>query len=380
MKTIIFYIKDRIAAQMHRLQDFVIYHVLPNNKKQTGETKKINHKKHPPFNFTWRGLHLDVARHMVSTGYIKELIVSMHDLGLNMLHLHLSDDQGFRIEIKSYPRLHTIGSIRRETVIGKNFVPFTNIYKGDKTPYGGYYTQEELRDIVSFAKQYDITIVPEIDIPGHATAILAAYPEYAHSIPPKEVATYWGIFDNMLKADNITALFLEQVFTEVLDIFDSPHVHIGGDEVNVSGYDNFFLLDHISKYLVSKGRIPVVWDEAVDIAQKYNGVVMVWRSELELQDALRKKVKTVCALSSHLYFDYYQHPKTSKEPLAIGGYTPISKVKKIKPILEKYRFSPEGDYLIGSQAQMWTEYTKTEKDISYMIFPRLEVFSVTIGG
>ena len=334
----------------------------------------------------WRGLHLDVARHFMPLEFLYEIIEKMHELNLNIFHLHLTDDQGWRFESKKYPKLHIVGGTRHETVVGKSFIFFGLNYEGDGLVHAGYYTQDQLCALNVFAKSRGVTIVPEIDLPGHMTALLAAYPEYAHSnsghnsagVSGVEVATYWGVFDNILRADAQTFNFIKDIFEELLDVFDSKYIHIGGDEVHVSDYDKDFILDNMAQYLVSKNRTPVMWDEALEIAKKYNGVVMAWQSMEDFERCLASGVRTVCASSSHLYFDYYQKPDTENEPLAIGGYTPTKKVLEskieIQNILKKISKEKSKNF-IGAQAQMWTEYTKTPQQVRYMLYDRLEAFA-----
>jgi len=322
-----------------------------------------NKKSH----FVWVGLHLDLARHAFSVQYLKRLIDINSLLGINIFHLHLSDDQGWRFECKKYPRLHEIGSKRKETVVEKKFSFFGSSYEGDGTPYKKYYTQEELRDLVFYAKKKNIIIVPEIDIPGHATALLAAYPEYAFGEPPQGVATQWGIFKNVIKDSKESRIFLKDIFTEVMEVFDSPYIHLGGDEVSVVGYNKDPLLEDIALFIKDSGRTPVFWNDALEVAKKVDGIVMAWESLEDVHKSLAKGVRTVCSSSSHLYFDYYQKADISSEPLAIGGYTPYEKVKTLT--------LPDNPLLLGAQAQLWTEYVKTEDQADYMLFPRLFAFA-----
>lgn len=369
----------------HRLESF-LNRFLENVFKIKSKKEKMLYKNSKSgtqagFDFSslkWRGLHLDVARHFMPIDFLYEVIENMNKLNLNIFHLHLTDDQGWRFESKKYTKLNTISSKRKETVVGKSFKFFGLAYESDGISHSGYYTQEQLKDLNNFAKTKGITIVPEIDLPGHMTALLAAYPEYAHADQPKEVATYWGVFDNVLRADIKTFNFIKDIFDELLDVFDSKYIHIGGDEVHVNDYDKDFILDNIAQYLISKNRIPVLWDEALHIAKKHNGVVMAWQSMEDFERCLESGVSTICASSSHFYFDYYQKPDIENEPLAIGGYTPIEKVaeskKEIQNILNKISKEKSKNFL-GAQAQMWTEYAPTPEHVSYMLFPRLGAFA-----
>jgi hexosaminidase len=333
--------------------------------------------------YSWRGLHIDVARHFMPIEFLKELIRKMYLQKLNILHIHLTDDQGWRFESKQYPKLHTIGSKRRETVIGNKLLPFVHTnYKGDGIPHEGFYTQEELKELVTYAQIYGIDLVPEIDIPGHGTALLVAYPEHSAYIAPKEVETDWGVFHNMLSPQKETITFLKNIFKELSEIFPSTYIHIGGDEVPLDSYKKSasvrelvknrtlasyrdapaYILEEIALYLKSLGRTPVMWDEASDVAQKTGGIVMVWRDMSIINEMIKKKIPHICTTASHLYFDHYQLPDTKKEPLAIGGYSPIDHVYET-PISSNH-------YLLGIQANMWSEYTKTPDAVRYMLFPR----------
>lgn len=390
----IYRIKDKIFSFFDRTNDLVFgkRRFKKNRKNNLVLNKDRKSDKEVEgdlsIEFSWRGLHFDVSRHFFDINYLKKIILEMQKLDLNILHLHLSDDQGFRFESKKYPKLNTIGSVRRETVIDKNFPTFLKEYKGDGKKYSGYYTQNELRDLVFFAKERNITIVPEIDIPGHATAILASYPEYSLFEVPIEVATYWGIFSNILKDDDKTLKFLKDIFDELCDVFDSKYIHIGGDEVHIpkifispiknKKYRHNFLLLGIARHLKSKNRIPVMWDEAHLVAKKVGGIVMVWQSLEDLSKVLKTGVQTICASSTHFYFDYYQKPDIDKEPLAIGGYTPVEKVLDSKNII--YPLTYKYNNLIGMQAQVWTEYIRNEKEADYMIFPRLNAFAEVANG
>lgn len=331
----------------------------------------------------WRGVLLDVARHYMPPAFIKELIEKMYLQKLNILHLHLSDDQGWRFESKQYPRLHQIGSIRKETVIGNKLFPFVHRgYTGDGMPHEGFYTQESLRELVQYAIEYGITIVPEIDIPGHSTALLTAYPEYAAHNAPHKVETDWGVFKNVLSPEDHTLVFLKNIFKEICGVFPSAYIHIGGDEVPTDYYKKnqfvkklvqtkklktyedapSYILEEIATYLRTQGRTPVMWDEGADIAQKTGGIIMVWRDVAIAEEMAQKNIPYVYCPASHLYFDYYQYPDTKKQPLAIGGYTPIESVYQT-PI-------KRNDLLLGIQANMWSEYTKTPDAVRYMLFPR----------
>lgn len=347
----------------------------------------VDHPEH-----AWRGIHIDVARHFMPIEFLYETVRNMAELKLNKLHLHLCDDQGFRIEINKYPLLHTQASIRKETVIGKQFFPFIQGYQGDQLPHGGYYTQAELRELVRYAESFGIDIVPEIDIPGHATALLSAYPQYAAYNPPDEPQTRWGIFNHVISPSDESLQFLRDIFSEVMDIFPSQYIHIGGDEVPLKYYQKSpvvrdmvkqgvfssykqvpdYILSALASYITSKGRTPVLWDEGYRIAQQCGGVVMAWQSMEIMDHVAQQAVPYICTSSSHFYFDYYQYPDTATEPLAIGGYTSLRHVYEA-PI-------PADIYLQGFQANIWTEYMKTPEQVRYMLYPRIYALSEVAWG
>lgn len=377
-------VKSIILKQIKRIHDLHLPQKTENrnvvkNKFKTNNNKKVTNSNTEPYE--WRGLHIDVARHMMPVEYLMRTLDKMATLGLNRLHLHLTDDQGWRFESKHYPRLHTVGGYRRETVLGKQF-PFFNLnYKGDGIRYGGYYKQDELKELVKYAKDKGIIIVPEIDIPGHATALLSAYPEYAYSKAPTEVATYWGVFDNVLANNERTLEFINIIFDELMEVFDSKYIHIGGDEVSVAGYDSEYILLGVAQHLKSKGRTPIVWDEAYSVAAEVGGIVMVWRNMSIVLDMLKKGLPTICASSTHFYFDHYQSADINNEPLAIGGYTDCDRVLSAAAELGaiKIKAGTNADKLIGVQAQLWTEYIRNSEEADYMLYPRLEAFAQVAG-
>lgn len=330
-------------------------------------------------NCEWKGFMLDTARHMPSIEYLYKTIDTLGNLGLNKLHLHLSDDQGFRVEIKSYPKLNTIGSFRRETVIGRNFpskwTDYTN-YVGDKIPYGGYYRQSELIKLVEYANSKNIDIIPEIDIPGHVTAMLAAYPEYSAGRPPIEVATYWGKFDNVISNTDKSIEFLEAIFSEIIDIFKPKYIHVGGDEVEKKYYrhgsDSLDIISKIIKYINYRGVKAIVWEESADSVIGTDNMVMSWKEVSNAYNLLGKGANVIICSREYFYFDRNQN-ESSNNPLSIGSIISPEKVSSFKidnEILEKYKNS-----FIGIQANLWTEYLYTEELMDYMIYPRLELFS-----
>jgi hexosaminidase len=376
------HITDTIISIGYYSQTGFLY-ALASLKQLLSNTNIITGELYDYPKYPWRGVHIDVARHFMPMDFLYELVRNMGMLKLNKLHLHLCDDQGWRVEIKKYPLLHEKGSTRKETVIGKQFFPFFQGYQGDGLPYGGYYTQDQLRELVNYARNFGIEIIPEIDIPGHATAMLSAYPQYAAHNPPDEPQTRWGIFNHVMSPSDESLQFLRDIFSEIMDIFPSQYIHIGGDEVPLKYYQKSsvvrematrgilssykdapdYILGNIAAYITSKGRTPILWDEGYHIAQQCGGMVMAWQSMEIMHHVAQQNVPYICSSSSHFYFDYYQHPDTATEPLAIGGYTPLRHVYDA-PI-------PTDNHLQGFQANIWTEYMKTSDQVRYMLYPRI---------
>lgn len=341
--------------------------------------------------FPYRGMMLDVSRHFFPTEFIKRYIdlLAMHNV--NKLHLHLTEDQGWRIEIKSYPKLTETGSQRKETI--KGFV--TGEY--DKTPHGGYYTQDELRDIVGYAKDRYIEVIPEIDLPGHMLAALASYPGLGCTGGPYEVAAKWGIHADVLCGGNEqTYEFLENVFTEILDIFPSQYIHVGGDECpkvrwkecprcqdkitllglkdDKTGSKESKLQSHLTHWLGafidSKGRKLIGWDEIIEGGLAPNATVMSWRGREGGRFAVQAGHDVIMAPNSHLYFDYYQTENTLTEPPAFPEVNTIEEVYGFDPIPEDIS-DEQAKHVIGVQANLFTEQISTENHIEYMTLPRL---------
>ncbi len=336
--------------------------------------------------FQWRGLHLDVSRHFMPVDFIKKYIDNMAMHKLNVFHWHLTDDQGWRIEIKKYPLLTAIGSKRKETLIGHNY---EYPHKFDNKPVQGFYTQEEIKEIVRYAADRSITIVPEIELPGHATAAIAAYPELGVTGKRPEVVTEWGIFPDIFNVNDQTFTFLENVLAEVIELFPGSYIHIGGDEAIKTQWDasseiqqkikdldlkdshelQSYFIKRIEKFINSKGRKLIGWDEILEGGLAPNAAVMSWRGISGGVAAAQAKHNVVMTPGTHLYFDHYQGI-ASGEPLAIGGYLPISKVFNYEPVPDTL-MSSEAKYIMGAQANVWTEYMKTPEDVEYMVFPRI---------
>ncbi|RMZ58573.1 beta-N-acetylhexosaminidase [Chryseobacterium nematophagum] len=339
--------------------------------------------------FSWRGMHLDVCRHFFTVDEVKQYIDYLAMYKLNTFHWHLTDDQGWRIEIKKYPRLTQVGSKRKESMIGA-YVDHTF----DGKPYGPYfYTQEQIKEVVQYAKERHITIVPEIEMPGHALAALSAYPELACTKGSFEPATEWGVFDDVFCPKDETFQFLENVLDEVMVLFPSPYIHIGGDEcpktrwkecrhcqelINKNnlkdehGLQSYFI-QKIEKYVNSKGRKIIGWDEILEGGLAPNAAVMSWTGIKGGIEAAKSGHFAVMTPGSYCYFDHYQgDPQT--EPNAFGGFTPLEKVYSYNPIPTELN-EKEVKYILGVQANLWTEYILDFKHVQYMIFPRLMALS-----
>lgn len=335
--------------------------------------------------FNWRGLHLDVSRHFFTVDEIKHFLDLMALYKFNTFHWHLTDDQGWRIEIKQFPKLTEIGAWRDSTVIGHyNDVPRTY----EKKRVGGFYTQEQIKDIVDYASKRFISVVPEIEMPGHSRAALAAYPEYSCTGKQQPVPGLWGIFDDIYCSKPETIDFLKKILDEVIPLFPSEYVHIGGDEAPKTRWhecprcqktmkDNNLKDEHelqsyfirqIDSYLTSKGKKLVGWDEILEGGLSPNAVVMSWRGEEGGIEAAKQKHFVVMSPSGYCYFDHYQSGKAN-EPIAIGGFLPLEKVYQFNPIPKGLTFE-EGNYILGGQANLWTEYIGTMDKLEYMTFPR----------
>lgn len=335
--------------------------------------------------FSYRGLHLDVGRHMFPPEFIKRYIDLMARFKFNRFHWHLTEDQGWRIEIKKYPRLQEVAAWRDETIVGH--AGKSNKYDGQR--YGGYYTQEEIRDIVHYAAQRHITIIPEIEMPGHSRAALAAYPNLGCTGGPYAVATAWGVFEDVYCAGKEeTFTFLQDVLDEVIGLFPGTYVHIGGDECpkkrwkecrlcqqrikNEKLKDEHHLqswfIQRIEKYLNSKGRKIIGWDEILEGGLAPNATVMSWRGEEGGIAAAKQQHTVIMTPGNWCYLDHYQaSPET--EPLAIGGLTTVEEVYSYEPLPASLT-ETEQQYILGAQGNVWTEYMKTPEHVEYMVYPR----------
>ncbi len=342
--------------------------------------------------FSYRGAHLDVSRHFFTTDSIKRFVDMLALHNLNRFHWHLTDDQGWRIEIKKYPELTTVAAQRDETVIGKNSPEYDGKHYG---PF--FYTQEECREIVAYAAERHITVIPEIDLPGHMQAALAAYPEYGCTGGPYEVWKMWGVSDNVLCAGNDATLsFIEDILSEVIEVFPSEYIHIGGDEcpktqwekcpkcqarikvLGIKGDDKHtaemylqsFVINHAEKFLNSKGRQIIGWDEILEGGLAPNATVHSWRGVEGGIEAAKQGHDCIMSPTTFMYFDYYQTKYTDDEPLAIGGYVPVEKVYSFEPINDTLAVDVQ-KHIIGVQANLWTEYVPTYSHVEYMELPRM---------
>lgn len=342
--------------------------------------------------FAYRGMHLDVGRHMFPVPFIKRYIALMARYKFNTFHWHLTEDQGWRIEINQYPELTRIGAYRHETILEKNFDP----YIGDGKPYGGFYTQDEVRDVVAFAERHHVTIIPEIEMPGHAVAALAAYPELACSPGPFQVRTFWGVSDDIFCPSEKTFQFLEDVLSEVIELFPGKYIHIGGDEAPKKAWRESelaqevirregladeaelqsYFIRRIESFLSTKGRRLIGWDEILEGGLAPDATVMSWRGTSGGIEAARQGHDVIMTPNSHLYFDFYQgEPKF--EPLAIGGLSTLENVYTYDPIPDELT-DDEARHILGAQANVWTEYIKTPEHVEYMVLPRMLALSEVV--
>ena len=350
--------------------------------------------------FTWRGMHLDCSRHFFSTDFVKKFIDLLALHNMNRFHWHLTDDQGWRIEIKKWPKLISVGSQRSGTIIG------TNSDIDDGIPYGGYYTQDEAREIVAYATARHITVIPEIDMPGHMLAALASYPELGCTGGPYQVGHYWGVYKDVLCVSNERVYqFIEDVLTEIMDIFPSDVIHIGGDETPTEKWlqcpkcqalqkqlpvpqqaaEDFEPLTsklsplqaHFTKkifdFLTSKGRRALGWDEILD-GSPQDAMIMSWRGTEPGAKAAETGHDVVMTPTTFCYFDYQQVEDTQFEPSRCGGFIPIEKVYSLDPAPDSLSVTAR-EHILGAQANLWTEYMTNEAMVEYQALPRMSALS-----
>ncbi|MBF9252425.1 beta-N-acetylhexosaminidase [Pontibacter sp. 172403-2] len=367
--------------------------LLPLQKTETASIPSVAIKDYP--RFAYRGMHLDVVRHMFPVSFIKKYIDYLAFHKFNTFHWHLTDDQGWRIEIDSYPKLNTVGSWRDSTLIGHfNDVPA----RYDATRYGGFYTKDEVRDVIRYAAIRGIDIIPEIDIPGHSRATIAAYPEFSTKPDTTwNVATTWGMYNrqnNVLAPNPATFKFLETVFHEVADLFPSPYFHLGGDECSTmwwkadpgsqkfiqehhlkdeKGLQTYFI-EQVAGYLADKGKTVIGWHEILQGDLDTSAIVMDWAGDKEAVAAATRHHRVIMTPGKPLYFDNYQS-KDPNDSLAIHGYNPLDAVYKYEPVPAALQNTALEKYILGAQGNVWTEYMGNPAKVEYMVFPRMTALS-----
>ncbi len=335
--------------------------------------------------YSWRGMHLDVCRHFFTKEEVKKYIDYLALYKFNIFHWHLTEDQGWRIEIKKYPKLTEVGAWRKGSQVG----PYSD-QKFDTLRYGGFYTQEDVKEIVKYASDRHITVVPEIEMPGHSLAALAAYPELSCKGGKFEVAKGWGVFDDVYCPKEETFTFLQGVLDEVCELFPGKYVHIGGDECPKTRWKTCsncqalikkeglkderelqsYFIKRIEKYLNAKGKQIIGWDEILEGGLAPNAAVMSWRGTEGGIAAAKEKHNVVMSPGRPCYFDHYQSKDKKSEPLAIGGYNPLDSVYTYDPAPKT--LSPEEQkYIMGAQGNVWTEYITSFKQVEYMALPRM---------
>ena len=362
--------------------------------------------------FAYRGMHLDVARHFFSVEFVKRYIDWLAIHKMNTFHWHLTEDQGWRIEIKKYPKLTEVGAWRNGTIVG-HFPGTAN----DNTKHGGFYTQEEIKDIVAYAASRHITVIPEIELPGHASAAIAAYP-FLSCFPsepsvvpndmisevskqaqangqPKIVQESWSVYNDVYCVGNEeTFAFIENVLREVMELFPSDYIHIGGDECPKDNWKRSpqcqkrkreeglkdehelqsYFIKRVERFVNSKGKNIIGWDEILEGGLAPNATVMSWRGNEGGITASRANHNVIMSPNSHCYFDHYQSEDREQEPLAIGGFLSVEKVYAFDPIPEELE-EDKRKYILGGQANLWTEYIDSEEHAEYMLFPRMTALS-----
>jgi hexosaminidase len=338
--------------------------------------------------FSWRGAHLAVSRHFQPKEFVRKYIDLLALHKMNRFHWHLTDDQGWRIEIKRYRKLTDVAAWRKETIVGPHREGPDAKFDGVR--HGGYYTQDEIREIVAYAADRFIVVIPEIEMPGHSQAVVAAYPELGSTGQPAEPRTRWGVSPFLLNPEDSTIAFMQNVLAEVLDMFPGPWIHVGGDEAvktqwkenpriqlrmkalglaNEEELQSWFIRQ-MDTFLTARGRRMIGWDEILDGGLAPNATVMSWRGIEGAIAAARSGHDAVLTPTSHTYFDYYQSADTAAEPLAIGGFLPLDRVYTWEPM-------PEGlgaefrQHILGVQGQLWTEYMPNPQQVEYMAYPRL---------
>ncbi len=347
--------------------------------------------------FGWRGAMLDVARHFMPVDFVLRFIdlLAMHKL--NVLHFHLTEDQGWRLQIDRYPRLTEVGGHRAETIMVRPDKEHPEDERYDRTPHGGFYTKDDIRRILAHAATRHVRVVPEVEVPGHSQAAIAAYPELGNTGQQIEVAKKWGIIRHVLNVEESTIQFYQNVFDEVIDLFDSPYIHVGGDEcekdewleseraqASMAELD----LDHVEQlqswfirrmaaHIQSRGRTLVGWDEILEGGLAPGAVVMSWRGEDGGIAAARAGHDVVMAPFTHTYFDYYQTDDRVTEPYGIGGLITLERAYSYRPVPAALT-EEEARHVLGAQFQLWTEYMPKPTNVEFMAFPRGCAFAETV--
>ena len=344
--------------------------------------------------FQYRGMMLDVSRHFSDISSIRRYIDWLAFHKINHFHWHLTDDQGWRIEIKKYPKLTEVGAWRDSTLAGHYS---DTIPKYKKQRYGGYYTQEQVKQIVAYAKRKFVTVIPEIEMPGHAIAALASYPELSCTNGEFAVASKWGIFDDVFCTKDETFEFLENVLAEVIELFPCEYIHIGGDECSKLRWENCrhcqakieelglkdenelqsYFITRIGKFVNSKGKRIIGWDEILDGGLASDATVMSWRGFEGGVAAAKQGSDVIMSPAEFCYFDYYQTQSRTNEPLAIGGYLNMEKAYSFNPVPEGLTDDDE-KHILGGQCNLWSEYIVNGMQAEYMLFPRLAAFSEAV--
>src|SRR5437762_6105467 len=339
--------------------------------------------------FTWRGMHLDVGRHFMPKEFVKKYIDLLALHKMNRFHWHLTEDQGWRIEIKQYPRLTLVGAWRRETIVGRPDRRDSTSWRFDGQPHGGFYTQDDIREIVAYAQSRFVTIVPEIEMPGHSQAAIAAYPELGNKGDTLSPWTRWGVDENILNPGEQTIRFYQNVLTEVMALFPGHWIHIGGDEapkaqwkasplaqeriheLGLKDEDELqsWFTRRMDEFLTAHGRSLIGWDEILQGGLAPNATVMSWRGIEGGIAAARAGHDVVMAPGSHTYFDYYQSTDTTREPLAIGGFLPLDTVYAFEPVPAELT-ADEARHVPGAQGQVGTEDLPDPEPGEDLAFPR----------
>lgn len=346
--------------------------------------------------FSYRGVHLDCARHFFAVEVIKRYLDLLALHGCNQFHWHITDDQGWRFEVKALPELAPKGSVRQQTVIGRN----SGVYDGQ--PYGGYYTHDDCREIVAYAAERYINVIPEIDLPGHMQAALHVYPNLGCTGGPYSVWQMWGVSDDVLCAGNPDVLtFLKTVYGELCDVFPSKLIHIGGDECpkghwkqcpkcqakarelglkddghhSIENQLQTYINREMEQFLNGRGRTLIGWDEILEGGLTESATVMSWRGIDGGIEAARQHHNVIMTPTDYCYIDYYQVKDTRNEPMAIGGYVPVSKVYSFEPLVPEKLAEEEQHFIIGAQVNLWVEYISAPNHLFYMLLPRLDAIS-----